>query len=323
MKCEIEFLPVGSGSKAGDAIVIRYGEPDAYQLMLIDGGHVETGEAVVTHLRKEFGPDAVLEHVLLTHSDGDHASGLRTVLEKVRVKNLWLHIPWLLAEEAQDLFSDKRMTLEALRKKIRDEYGILDEILELALAQPGCQIFYPFVGASVGPFRVLSPSREAYRYLLPQFDKTPDPDQAAIEAARMWLGKETLAKKLFEMAKAAVQEWTTESWEQERLKDGGITSASNESSVVLYGSFEKGPVLLTGDTGVNGLCWAAQQAAALGLPLRQFDFVQIPHHGSRRNVGPSILTHLLGDKQAEAAPVAFARSSRRPPMKIPTRAASC
>ena len=27
MKCEIEFLPVGDASKAGDAIVIRYGEP--------------------------------------------------------------------------------------------------------------------------------------------------------------------------------------------------------------------------------------------------------------------------------------------------------
>lgn len=26
MNCEIEFLPVGSGSKAGDAIVVRYGD---------------------------------------------------------------------------------------------------------------------------------------------------------------------------------------------------------------------------------------------------------------------------------------------------------
>ena len=39
----------------------------------------------------------------------------------------------------------------------------------------------------------------------------------------------------------------------QRLKDGGITSASNESSVVLYGSFERGNVLLTGDAGINGL----------------------------------------------------------------------
>jgi hypothetical protein len=25
--CEIEFLPVGTGSKAGDAIILRYGTP--------------------------------------------------------------------------------------------------------------------------------------------------------------------------------------------------------------------------------------------------------------------------------------------------------
>lgn len=42
MKCEIEFLPVGSASKAGDAIVVRYGEPDDFRLMLVDGGHAET-----------------------------------------------------------------------------------------------------------------------------------------------------------------------------------------------------------------------------------------------------------------------------------------
>ena len=42
MKCEIEFLPVGDKSKAGDAIVIRYGDLNSYNLMLIDGGHAET-----------------------------------------------------------------------------------------------------------------------------------------------------------------------------------------------------------------------------------------------------------------------------------------
>jgi uncharacterized protein (DUF849 family) len=43
LKCEIEFLAVGDGTKAGDAIVIRYGDVNAYELMLIDGGHVRVG----------------------------------------------------------------------------------------------------------------------------------------------------------------------------------------------------------------------------------------------------------------------------------------
>jgi beta-lactamase superfamily II metal-dependent hydrolase len=304
LKCEIEFLAVGEGAKAGDAIVIRYGDVNAYELMLIDGGHAETGDEIVAHLKEHFGPNPVLEHVVLTHSDADHASGLRTVLQEISANNLWVQVPWLLAEEARDLFKDKRWTQDGLRQKIKSEYDIVSEIFDLAQAA-GCKMYYPFAGFEIGPFKILSPSREAYRYLLPQFDKTPDPDQEAIEAANMWLGKETLTKKLFEAAKAAIQSWTTESWDKERLKDGGTTSASNESSVVLYGSFEKGNVLLTGDAGINGLTWAANIADSLGLPLQQFSFVQIPHHGSRRNVGPTILTRLLGNKQQESDPTRF------------------
>ena len=305
MHCEIEFLPVGDGEKAGDAIILRYGTPDDYKLMLIDGGHEGTGDDIVAHLRQHFGPYARLEHVVLTHSDADHASGLRIVLRRIPVDNLWLHIPWLLAEESRHLFADKRWTPAGLEAAVKKEYNIISEIVDLATAQ-AAQIFYPFEGERIGPFLVCAPHRWTYNHLLPQFEKTPEPDQAAIQAANMWLGKESLATKIFEATKAALQSWTTETWDYERLKDGGITSASNESSVVLYGDFGNNDrVLLTGDTGVNGLRWAADFIQSQGLPLQQFTFVQIPHHGSRRNVGPAVLTRLLGDKQPETAPARF------------------
>jgi beta-lactamase superfamily II metal-dependent hydrolase len=304
LKCEIEFLPVGEATKAGDAIVIRYGETDSWKLMLVDGGHSATGEQIVHHLKTYFGPKLVLEHVLLTHSDTDHASGLRTVLTEIKVNNLWLHVPWLLADEARPLFDNKNWTNDGLKTTIKREYDIISEIFDIASSR-NITMYYPFAGSQIGPFRILSPSREAYRYLLPQFDKTPDADQSAIEAAGMWIGKESLAKKVFEAAKAAVQRWIKETWDDERLKDGGITSASNESSVVLYGSFESGRALLTGDAGIRGLTWAADYADAHNLTLQSFSFVQIPHHGSRRNVGPSILTRLLGPKQSENDPTRF------------------
>ena len=293
MNCEIEFLPVGEGEKAGDAIVIRYGSDPDYKLMLIDGGHQETGEQIVAHVRRHFGPNPRFEHVVLTHGDADHASGLRGVLEAIPVTNLWMHVPWLEAPAVRHLFSDKRWTDDGLQRRIEGEYGILDEIVTLA-TESGTAIRDPFQGAQIGPFTVLSPTRWAYGRLLPQFDKTPDPDQAAIEAERMWIGKAGVAARLFEAARAAVQSWTPESWNHERLKDGGVTSASNESSVILYGAFDSGRVLLTGDAGVNGLTWAAGEAERLNLTLQDFKFVQIPHHGSRRNVGPSILNRLVG-----------------------------
>ncbi|MDC7785626.1 MBL fold metallo-hydrolase [Rhodoplanes sp. TEM] len=303
MHCEIEFLAVGEASRAGDAIVLRYGYDHNYELMLVDGGHAETGDQIVEHLRQQFGPNPILQHVVLTHSDADHASGLRTVLSELTVRNLWLHIPWAHAD--LDLFSDKRFTFEGLQKKIEAEYEIISEILELARTA-GCNIQPAFQGADIGPFKVLSPKENTYRYLVPQFDRTPDPDQAVIEAANMWIGKESVYKKLIEMAKAAAKSWIKESWTEERLRDGGITSASNESSVVLYGAFENElRVLLTGDAGVNALWWAANYAAQIGLPLQQFTFVQIPHHGSRRNVGPSVLDNLIGPAVPEGTAAHF------------------
>jgi glyoxylase-like metal-dependent hydrolase (beta-lactamase superfamily II) len=161
MNCEIEFLPVGDASKAGDAIVIRYGDISSYQLMIVDGGNLDSGKLLVEHIRQQFGHKAVISHVVLTHSDADHASGLREVLREIPVENLWIHIPWFLAAEARHLFRDKRWTEPGLCEAIKKEYDVISEILDLAIAAK-CNIYYPFEGSTIGPFRVLSPSRYAY-----------------------------------------------------------------------------------------------------------------------------------------------------------------
>jgi beta-lactamase superfamily II metal-dependent hydrolase len=302
MKCEIEFLAVGEASRAGDAIVIRYGEIDNYELMVVDGGTADTGEKLVAHLKDQFGVNVKLEHVVLTHSDADHASGLRDVLREIPIANIWLHIPWFLSDEAIHLFSNKNWTKAGLSEKIKAEYPIVAEIVELA-TDANCNIYYPFQGATIGPFTVLSPQKEVYLYLLPQFSKTPDPDQEVIEEANMWIGKgsNNMLAKMLEEAMAKVRSWIEENWNNERLRDGGVTSASNESSVILYADIgEERRILLTGDAGINGLWWAINYANSQGYVLQKFSFVQIPHHGSRRNVGPSVLNELLGPIEPEA-----------------------
>jgi beta-lactamase superfamily II metal-dependent hydrolase len=303
MKCEIEFLAVGDASRAGDAIVIRYGEVTDYKLMIVDGGTATTGEKLVAHLKGQFGEAVRVEHVVLTHPDADHASGLRELFKEIPVANLWMHVPWMLAEEAVHLFKDKRWTKVGLASAIKDEYKIIDEILELAWATD-CVVRYPFQGSIIGPFEVLSPHRNAYLHLLPQFEKTPDADQSAIEEASMWIGKGVAANpvsQLVEAIRAALQKWVPESWNNERLKDGGCTSASNESSVVLYADVGNNQrYLLTGDAGIIALTWATNYAKMRNLVLKAFTFIQIPHHGSRRNIGPSILNELVGPiKMAE------------------------
>lgn len=306
MKCEIEFLPVGSGSKPGDAIVIRYGEPNSYELMIVDGGTLECGDELVKHVQSYF-PGHTVTHVVLTHPDADHASGLRTVLENLIVFNLWMHVPWIHAASAMPYFENKNWTPPGLSENIRKEYDIISDIYEVANAHR-VQIFEPFAGSVIGPFTVLSPHRIVYDLLLPQFKRTPAPDQVAIKAQGFWIDEQKpplLFGALFERAVVKVQKWIPENWATERLRDGGVTSATNETSVVLYGAFEQGPVLLTGDAGNWGLTLAAHYAEQSQLPLRQFSFIQVPHHGSRRNVGPTILNRLVGPIQPQGTESRF------------------
>ena len=296
-------MPVGSGVKPGDAIVIRYGSPTAYELMVVDGGTLESGTDLVKHLRTTFGEGVWLSHVVLTHPDADHASGLRTVLTEIPTRNMWLHVPWVHAEESKPYFANKTWTSEGLAAALRNEYDILSDIFDIAVRKR-IPVYEPFVGSSIGPFQILSPYRQIYNFLLPQFDRTPAPDQAAIEAAHCWIGSQQPSGVLGQFLVEAVtrmREWIPETWANERLQDGGVTSASNESSAILYGAFDSGRVLLTGDAGVWALTLAAQHAEQSCIPLQNFSFVQIPHHGSRRNVGPTILNRILGPIQPEGS----------------------
>jgi Metallo-beta-lactamase superfamily len=90
-------------------------------------------------------------HVVLTHSDADHASGLREVLRQIPVGNLWLHIPWLFAPEAMalNLFSDGRWTADGIRDAVKKEYDVISEIVDLGFAQR-CNIQFPFQGSISG-----------------------------------------------------------------------------------------------------------------------------------------------------------------------------
>lgn len=300
MDYEVEFHPVGDATKAGDAISVRYGQNGQYEVIVIDGGTSDSGAALVEHIKTHYGPDTIIKHVISTHPDTDHASGLREVLSAFRVENLWLHGIWHHAAELRPYFVDKRFTDAGLADKIREEYPIVKELIDLA-AKQGTPVYEPFQGTTIGPFTVLSPSRHAYIRLVPQFRKTPDPDAEALKQENWWLGdvqQPGILGRLLEKALA----WIDESWDVELLKEGATTAAENETSTVLYGRFGDKSVLLTGDAGVNGLWWAIDHAESSGIDLSALTLVQVPHHGSRSNVTPTVLDRLLGPKLATGTP---------------------
>ena len=169
MDFEIEFRAVGENTKAGDCIVIRYRESDgSTSIIVVDGGTLDSGAALVDSLRNLHGPSVQVAHVILTHADADHASGLRALLEQVKVSNLWMHVPWNHATKTRPYFQNKNFTDNGLASNLRKEFDILGDLWDLAKAK-GVNIYEPFKGAAIGPLRVLSPTPFAYDRLLPQF----------------------------------------------------------------------------------------------------------------------------------------------------------
>jgi len=99
---EIDFLGVET-AKSGDAITLRYSVNGTEGVHVVDGGYLDTGDQIVEHLKTYYGT-TVIDHVILTHPDRDHANGLRKVLEQCTVRNLWINRPWIYADQLIDRF---------------------------------------------------------------------------------------------------------------------------------------------------------------------------------------------------------------------------
>jgi beta-lactamase superfamily II metal-dependent hydrolase len=291
MNYEIEFLPVGNGEKSGDAILVRYGEEGNYKIMVVDGGGKESGQALVEHIQKYYNTSYV-DYVVNTHPDQDHASGLSVVLEELEVGELWIHRPWEYTSNILEHFKDGRITEKSLKERLEKAFKYAFSLEELA-KEKSIKILEPYEGARIGKFTVLSPNINWYLYeLIPEFNKTPEAKPA----------NESFTDSLTTLASKIL-----ESLDYETLKEDGQTSADNESSVILYTNFNGDGILLTGDAGVRALNKAYNYHPQLADNLK---FVQVPHHGSRRNVSPSILNKILGDKGQSENKTAFISASK-------------
>ena len=291
MAHEIDFLAVGGGERSGDAIALRYGDGHTYSIHVIDGGDQAAGVQMVKHIRKYYENPSYIDAVVCTHGDDDHSSGLREVINEFEVGGIWMNRPWLYARSIINDFKDRRMTVDSLVGRLRDEYPILVEIEEVA-EERGIDLHEAFRGARVGAFAILAPSRERYLQLIPEFSRTPE--QAESHRSDSSAPRGLLAKAAQSVRGAA--EWVFETWGRETLEENVETSPSNESSVVQLARFDGERILLTGDAGVIALGEAANYAEGRGCDLPGIDFIQVPHHGSRHNVSPSSLDRWVGPR---------------------------
>jgi beta-lactamase superfamily II metal-dependent hydrolase len=293
---EVDFLAAGDSN--ADAICIMYGDDKSRFVHVVDGAYSDMSANIVNHIRTHYGKHFHINHMVVSHADNDHAAGLVGVMEHMEVKNLWMNRPWLYVDEVIHNFHGNFIR-QGLIDEMRKKHSCLVRLEELA-KQNGTPVHEVFQGAQIGQFWVLAPSRDRYIRLIPDMDKTPT--SYATEASTLG--------GFFTKAVRAVQNWIEETWDVETLSNtpNPPTSASNESSVVQLGVVDGKTILLTGDVGPEGLNEAADFAETQGL-LTYPTCVQVPHHGSRRNVTPNVLDRWLGPSVPEGITVGSAYCS--------------
>jgi beta-lactamase superfamily II metal-dependent hydrolase len=275
---EIDFLTVGNGERSGDAIALRYGnftDPNQQYVIVIDGGTIDSGKKLIELIKSTYSTNYV-DLVICTHPDGDHSSGLREVLKQLTIGELWIQQPWNYSHLISDMFKDGRMTPNSLSERLKDAYSFAYELVQIA-NKKNITINEPYAGRTFnnGTIELLGPSKDYYVSLIPEFNKSPEVKEDLIVKAYT---------SLMEGVKAVM-----ETMDYETLDESGETTGENNTSVVTLLKFNSQNYLFTGDAGIPALKKVIEYSKTKKIDLSNLNFFQVPHHGSKRNISPSIL----------------------------------
>lgn len=297
---EIDFHPIEktgeSGSKSGDAITARFTDPFGIQrVIVVDGGYKHTGEKLVEHITTYYGTDYV-DIVISTHPDADHINGLATVIDKLGVGQLLIHRPHDHAVNFTDY----------------SNIEVIDALIGLA-EEKDIEVVEPFTGFSAfaESVRVLGPTVNYYEALLQEDLAKTLEEKAALSASATTPWQNRLVAKAADLLDRAISYLPVET-----LSDDGQTSPRNSTSVITLLTVDGRRLLLSGDAGIESLNRACEYYERIVGEFGDFplEFFQAPHHGSKRNLGPTVLNRLLGKPgDAFGTPTAFISSAKADP----------
>jgi len=260
---EIEFLSVGNA----DAIIVSFTRPGtgATARVVIDGGRQDNGDKIVDHVRKYFDDDHIALAVL-THPDGDHIGGLGTVVRELEVAKLLVH----------DIGRRGGSPLPAAKE--------VDSLIRVAKVN-GTAVEEPFAGDEYlgGAVRILGPTTAYYSELIAEQVNNARSLAAVGRSSRALEAMINLGQRFLSSMPIEVP-----------FDDGPGTNPRNNSSIVMLLDLPEYKALFTGDAGVPAIAAAWDQLEASAIGAVTLDFVDIPHHGSRRNASSDLLDRILG-----------------------------
>ena len=301
----IDFFPTETGDSA---ICLRYGTPTFQRTLVYDAGTTATGNAIVDHIRNQYGTNTVHD-LICSHPGTDSIAGAFPILDGLKVERLWMHRPWLHSRRIASYFASGFDFDPVIWKHYQDAFAMSLALEEVAFER-NVLVTEPFQGELIGPMVVMSPHRDWYRHRLILDFENPPPVKRCIshDLARL-LRMPGLAHS--ERDERVRQD----SLENESLTEWGEVTAEMESSVVLYGVIGGEGIVLTGNAGIKALSNAAAFAERERLFVSStLKFFQVPNKGDANHLSPSVLDRIVGPKllPAESRPSVSAFVSTSP-----------
>jgi metal-dependent hydrolase (beta-lactamase superfamily II) len=282
---EITMLP----AREGDALWIRWGNPDHPRQMIVDTGTKDTGRKIKNLILSLPENQRQFDLVVITHIDSDHIWGaISCFVEQPSIPGLVIADFWF---NGQKHIFESCHNLESLGPIQGDQ---LSDWLEqsnhwnlafdkksvtASLDSPPARICFPenmFITV-LGPFKKrlkeLAPAWPAS--MLKIFNEPPLPP---VQLEGLGIKNRLNAYKLEDLKKVA------------DLISIPDTSPTNASSITLILEHEGKRILLAADALADDLIHAIKNLESQ-LPAH-FDAVKLPHHGSARNISSELISNI-------------------------------
>lgn len=307
MEFEINMINV----EDGDAIILQLFKEDKKALIVIDGGYRRYYSKLINRIN-ELLPnfDNKIELIIGTHYDNDHLEGLSLLLDDCKKNNIDIGEIWMhKIEESFDKLvasMNERLSIEVTkaipqRKRNAELSGsgfdeqksnlvvenytflrkLLEKIIEYNLESKIKEVKQGDYLDGFEEFKVISPTPDFYNSLLPslreeKFFKEAQETQLLTEDNR--------TEKSFEEQVADTMNPCNRL--QTSSVRNGVTSTNLVSIVTLLQANDL-KFLFTADAGIESF----QNQNLLTAELKNLDWLQLPHHGSKNNSSKIMLDH--------------------------------
>lgn len=288
-----------------DSILVRHYNQGVKTVILIDGGR-KKHTPIVRQFLRDMG-ETELHHLVCSHHHEDHAGGLVDLVADttLTIRKAWVHLGDLLVDRID------RSRFQAFANLLHRAQASKETQKELvkALLKRGITPEEPFAVAQIGPLLVVSPTKEFYNAQLELIRQ----ESVAKALNDRYLKRDTRAM----MEAIGLAKSGEEDEEDDSELGGESTSPENEISTILLLPWTAADgvtkhFLLTADAGTAALADLKSRSENAKSLLKAVKWMQLPHHGSRRNMN----TELLDYYKPETGFVSAEGSKKHPSTKL-------